>query len=113
MIVRTNKKTLASKLNNRVEVWGKEIIQSEYGDDYTDKFLKKMWCDIIPLSGKINNESGDTISNDTNFKIRARKQGIKTDNWIIFEGLRYDIKYILPDFNTNKFIEIFAVLNTE
>jgi len=110
---RTNRNSLTTKMNNRVEVWGKKIIDTDLGEDYEDSFIKKMWCDIIPIGGSKKNASGETEYNDTTFKIRARKQELRSDNWLIYRELRYDIKYILPDFNTNKFIEIYAELNTE
>lgn len=106
-------KSLASKLNNRIEIWGKKEIESKIGDSYDKVLLKKIWADVIPTGGSMINGQANTDYNDTNFKIKIRKTDISSDNWIMFKGQRYDIKYFLPDFNDNKFIEIFAVLKTE
>ena len=110
------KKKLASQLNNRIEIWKPESIESDIGEVLQNVFFKKIWADIIPINGSQLNGIADTEYSDTNFKIKIRKASnneITNDNFIMFRGLRYDIKYILPDFNNGAFNELFTKLKTE
>ena len=107
------KKSLSSKLNNRIEIWGKSKVTGDLGDTYEDTLIKKLWADIVPTGGSQRNGDGDTEYSETNFKIRVRKTVLSEDNWIIYSGMRYDIKYILPNFDRNHYLDIYAELVIE
>lgn len=105
--------SLASKLNNRIEIWGQIREEIDLGITYEEKLLKKVWADIKPISGSSSSESGNTVSTSVKFKMRIRKTEISADNWIMHSGLRYEIEYIYPDFNRNSFLDIETKLKGE
>lgn len=105
---------LISKMNNRIEIWRNARVDTDLGVTIEPKLLKKVWADVIPQqSGNVTNEAGNTISNTTKFRIKIRKTGIKADDFLLIAGLRYDIEYIIPDFNKNAYLDIAAVLKGE
>lgn len=105
--------SLASKLNNRIEIWGKIKEETDLGITYEEQLLKKVWADVKPISGSSSSESGNTTSTSVKFKIRIRKTDISTDNWIIYNGMRYEIDYVYQDFNRNSFLDVEARLKGE
>ena len=107
------RKNLASKLNNRVEIWGNKKVETSLGDSTEEGLIKKVWADIAPTGGSLKNGDGETEYSEGSFKIKVRKTKIDPDNWIIYKGLRYDIKYILPNFDRNTYLDIYAVLKIE
>lgn len=106
------KKRSASKYNKRIEIWGKVKFENDLlQDDYKDTCIKTIWASIRPQTGKLMNQTADTVVSNTTHKIICRYSAgkdIKDDNWIIYNGKRYDIKYILNPFEANIEIEIFA-----
>lgn len=106
-------KSLSSRLNNRIEIWGEIKEESDIGEIVKNKLLKKVWADIVPQSGSISNGQGETTVSNTKFKARMRKTEISSSNFIIFKGLKYEIEYILPDFNKNNFIDVYLKLSAE
>lgn len=106
-------KTLASKLNNRIEIWGNTLIESPLGDSTEETLIKKVWADIAPTGGSLKNGDGNTEYSEVKAKIKIRKTDISDKNWIIYQGLRYDIDYILPNFDKNHYLDIFTTLNLE
>lgn len=109
------KYNLVSALKNRVELWENIKVDTPLGKTKEPKIITKLWSDVIPLSGVLKNGQADTEYSNTNFKIRVRKSSreFRTDMWFIFKGQRYDIKYMLPDFETNAFIDIYCNLLVE
>jgi head-tail adaptor len=107
------KKSLASQLNNRIEIWRDVKTEGDLGDTLEPILLKKVWADMIPTGGSLKDGDGDTEYNEGNFKIKVRKGDFKTSDWIIYQGQRYDIKYILPNFNKNNYMEIHAVIRLD
>ena len=108
-------KSLASKLNNRTQLWKYEKPASKVGKKKVPTLVKNpLWADIIPLSGSTSKGQADNEQNTTKFKISIRKTNlVKSDMWIMYKDQRYDIKYILPDFNSNKFLELYCELEIE
>lgn len=106
-------KSLSSRLNNRIELWEEVEEKIDIGIITNERFVKKIWADIVPQSGLVTNGPGETEPNITKFKIRIRKTVISSSNFIIFKNKKYEINYILPDFNKNAFMDIFANLYTE
>ncbi len=105
---------LISKMNNRIEIWRNTRVDTDLGVTIKPELLKKVWADVIPQqSGSIANEAGNTISNTTKFRIKIRKTDIKADDFLLVNGLRYNIEYIIPDFNKNAYLDIAAVLKGE
>ncbi len=107
------KKSLASQLNNRIEIWRDVQIEGDLGDTLEPTLLKKVWADMIPTGGSLKDGDGDTEYSEGAFKIQVRKGDILKSDWIMYEGQRYDIKYILPNFNKNDRMEIHAVIKLD
>ena len=107
------KKTLASRLNNRIEIWRNLKIETKLGSSNEPSLLKNIWADIVPLSGKLSTGEANTSYSERSFKIIIRKIDIKQSDFIIFRKKRFDIDYIIPDFNSNSFLEIKATLRIE
>lgn len=107
------KRSLASQLNNRIEIWRDTKIEGDLGDKLEPALLKKVWADMIPTGGTLKNGDGDTEYSEGAFKIKVRKGDVKPSDWIMYQGQRYDIKYILPNFNKNDYMEIHAVIKTD
>lgn len=106
-------KVLASRLNNRVEIKGPTITQGPLGDKREFKTLKKVWADIVPLTGKVNTNQDGTQYTNLNFKIIMRKTDINQNDVIFFKENTYEIDYIIPAFNKNNYIEVFCHLKKE
>lgn len=107
-------KTLASRLNNRVAIHRVTITRGVFGDSREFAFFKNVWADIIPLTGKLNlSQVDDTQHTDIDFKIVMRKTDINQNDIILFKENTYEIDYIIPAFNKNDFIEVYAHLKKE
>lgn len=108
-------KSLASRLNNRIEIYGKQKVEQYGATTYKEGFIKKIWADIQPLSGKgrVTKEEADTESSTVRFKITIRKTQIDESNIIVFKGNKFEIDYIIPNFNNNSYLEVFANLKKE
>lgn len=106
-------KSLASSLNNRIEIWGEVKKDTPLGEGIEEVLIKKVWADMIPQSGNTSNGPGGTTVSNSKIKAKMRKTELEPSNFIIFKGLRYEIEYILPDFNKNQFIEAYLKLSIE
>lgn len=104
---------LTAKLKNRVEIYRKEKIDGELGTTFEKVLKGKAWSHIISIRGKVASGDGDTEVVETNFKIRMRPRDIRKEDLIIYKGLKYEVEYILPSFNTNSFIDVYCVLIEE
>jgi len=61
---------LVSKLNNRIDVYGKILYENELGEkDYTYGKIKPVWAEITPSGGSIRNGEANTIYSDISHKI--------------------------------------------
>lgn len=107
------KKSPVSKLKNRIEIYRKEKIKGELGDDYEPKLIKKVWAQIIPLTGSVKNGEGETEFSELKLKVIIRKTDIKESDYICFKERKYDIEYIIPEFTRNSYLEIRAILKVE
>lgn len=103
-------KVLASKLNNRIEVWRNKQVESKTGKEQKYTLEKKIWAEIRPTKGIVNQEEAETTSNTVKFKIRIRKTDIKTSDYIIFKASKYEIDYIIPCYKDNSFLDVYTSL---
>lgn len=109
--------SLAGKLNNRIDVYGKLSYENELGE--TDFFygkIKPVWAEITPISGSIKNGEANTTYTDTSHKFVIRSNAINdlsNDMYFIFKGQRYDIKYFNPNYKYRDRIEIMCSLVVE
>lgn len=109
-------------LNKRIEIWGKTPFQNEAGvTDFNEQKLKTVWANLESgvgsrvNRGSIKRGQAETEYTDVNHLIRIRHGSfdVKEDNWIIYNQLRFDIKYIVRDFNKKRFIDLHCSLITE
>lgn len=108
-----NKKVLASRLNNRIEIFREVIERSELGDKRVHQPYKKVWADIIPISANSTTTSENFEYTNTKFKIIMRKIDIIQTDIIYYQGIKYEIDYIIPAFNKNNYIEVHCNLKKE
>jgi len=99
-------------LNKRIEIWGKIKITNELGEtDYTEAKIKTIWASIVPQTGSLQRGQVETILSNVTTKFICRYSSgkdIAQDMWIIFNGKRNDIKYILNPYEKNESLEIFC-----
>lgn len=99
-------------LDKRIEIWGKNTIKNELNEiDCAEEKIKEVWSSITPQTGSIKKAQAGTFFADVTTKITIRYSAfkeLKNDNWIIFKGHRFDIKYILNPFFKNETLEIFC-----
>lgn len=106
-------KILASRLNNRIEIKRAVITQGKLGDKREYRSLKKVWADIIPLTGKVNSNQDGTSYTSINFKIIMRKNDINQNDIICYGENTYEVDYVIPAFNKNNYIEVFVHMKKE
>ena len=109
---------ITSKLNRRVEVWrrAKSTTRNELNQfDYVDSKVKTIWAAVVPQTGTLlSNRPADTLLTQTTHKIICRYDPlIKKDMWLIYEGERYDILYILDPYLSHDSLEIFCRVVTD
>ena len=108
-----NKKSLASRLNNRLEIWGNIKVDTDLGTAPEKQLIKKIWADIKPLYGSKKGGPAETIANSVNFRVVIRKTEITSANWIMYRETRYDISHIMPGFKDNKYLDIEVYVDGE
>lgn len=98
------------KLRNRIRLHGREKRKNEIGEvEYEDVFIRKVWAQVIPQTGKLQTQQADTILSNVTHKIIVRyASDINQNMHIKYKGHRFDIKYILNPYFRNEFLEIFA-----
>lgn len=102
------------ELKHRIEIWGKgnerknELNETEY----PDILLKTVWAKIIDKSGSLlYGRPANTIASKTTHVITIRYNSfkeLKTDNWIIYNGIRFDIDYISNKNFNKEFFDIYV-----
>ena len=114
-----------NSLNRRVEIWGRvkavetneddetiDVIDELGQNDFTDTKLVTVWAGVIPRTGSLlTARPADTILSKTTHKIIIRYSAYKDlsiKNWIIYQGHRFNIDYILNPYFKNEFLEIFC-----
>ncbi len=109
------------KLDKRVEIWGKTPVENIAGEPeidelgtqiYDDTMLAEVWAQVSPRTGSLlAGRSADTILSKVTHKIIIRYSAfpaLSVANWIMYQGHRFNIDYVLnPDFR-NEYLEIFV-----
>lgn len=104
---------LSSMLKNRLEIWGIETAKEKNRLGQYPKEEKKLfecWGAILPQNGGLlNGRPADTVLTRTTHKIITRyTDKIKSSNWIMYKGVRYDIIYIQDPYLNGERLEIFC-----
>lgn len=102
----------SGKLNKKIEVWKKEKtgdIDATGADETKDTLIFKKWASIEPRTGSLmTGRAQETILSKTTHKITMRySDKVTSDCWLIYDGHRFDIDYILPDFSKS-WLDIYA-----
>ena len=98
-------------LHHKIKVFKKVLSVNVLGESYEDyELYKTVYSLIIPQTGAIiQNKRADTILAKTTHKFIVRfDENIKSDSYIISDGIKYDIDYALDPYNEHKYLEIFA-----
>lgn len=111
MLRRTNQ--LSTELTKRVEVWHntRSAEKNRLGQYPIEPVLyRTLYAAIIPQTGSLlSGRAADTTLSRTTHKVKIRyRNDITPDMWIMYQGVRYDILYILdPNLNHER-LEIFC-----
>lgn len=104
---------LSSMLKNRLEVWKTETAKEKNKlGQYPKKDVKVMevYGAILPQTGGLlNGRPADTNLTRTTHKIVCRyNKNITSANWFVYDGVRYDILYILDPYLNHERMEVFC-----
>lgn len=104
---------LSSMLKNRLEVWAIETAKEKNKLGQYPKQEKKqfeVYGAILPQTGGLlNNRPADTVLTRTTHKIVCRyNKHITSANWFVYNGVRYDILYILDPYLNGERLECFC-----
>lgn len=104
---------LSSMLKNRLEVWAIETAKEKNKLGQYPKQEKKqfeIYGAILPQTGGLlNGRPADTTLTRTTHKIVCRyNKNITSANWFVYDGVRYDILYILDPYLNHERMEIFC-----
>lgn len=100
-----------SELNKRIQILRDELIENDNGvDEETEVILNEVWAKVQNMSGtEVFRSNSDFSKVTTRFVIRYLTD-ITTDDYIKFEGRKYNIVYINNYNFSNDFIEIVGEL---
>lgn len=100
-----------AELNKRIQIIRNTLTENDNGvDEETEVILKEVWAKVQNMSGtEIFKANSDFSKVTTRFVIRYLTD-ITTDDYIKFEGRKYNIVYINNYNFSNDFIEIVGEL---
>lgn len=102
----------AGKLRHKVAWYQKLKAKNEQGKTtYEDRFVKYIWCDIIPQTNNMQHRPADTILTKCTHKIKCRYlsgKEIQNNGHFIYRGRRFDIKYVTEPYFAQEYLEIFV-----
>jgi len=107
------------KLRHRVQFFGKVKSLNELKQTiYVPGLITTSYAEIIPQTGKMQDQQVDTILTNVTHKIVIRYSNAidesyqedeqKNSMYIMFKGHRFDIKFILNPYFRNEKLEIFV-----
>ena len=101
-------RTLASRLRNRVELWRREKVETDIGEITKPIFIKKLWADIIPTNTSEKDGPADTEKAEAKSKVIMRKTDIKKSDYIVHNGVKHEVLYVLPNYDGKGYIEVYT-----
>lgn len=102
----------AGQLRSRVEVWGNVKGVNELMEvEHREGLVKSIHAEIIPQTGSLQRQPGietqlSRVTHKAIIRYHAGKD-ITQDQWLMFRGQRFDIRFILNPFMKNEKLEIF------
>lgn len=104
---------LSSICKNRLEVWGTITSDTknrlgQYPKE--DKKLFEVYGAIIPQTGSLlnNRPAGTTLTKTTHKIVLRYNKDITSANWFVYNGVRYDIIYIMDPYLNSERLECFC-----
>lgn len=106
-------KRLSSMLNKRVEIWHnvKSDTKDRLGQYPTeDKLYRIAYAGVIPQTGSLlSGRAADTTLSRTTHKVVMRYcTDLTADMWFMYEGVRYNILYIMDPYLDHERLEVFC-----
>ncbi len=104
---------LASMLQHKAEVMfnGESEVMDDLGTyPIVEKCLDTVYCAVIPQTGSLlSGRVADTTLARTTHKVVTRyRNDITPDMWLMIDGVRYDILYIMDPYLNKERLEIFC-----
>ena len=99
----------AGTLNRRIEIYHKVKTLNEINQTVFEYVLfKKVWANIAPQTGKASIAPAGTIASEITHKITIRyRKDITADMYIMYEGIRFDLKTKpLDPYMSHRFLEL-------
>lgn len=108
----------AGDLRCKVDFYEAESGTNELGEDTQDGLkiiAASVPAQIVPVSGSNPDMNGGLDETIITHKIRIRREkadeiGLDPAMVIIYDGQRYDVRYWMPIYNNQRFIEIHTVM---
>lgn len=104
---------LSSTLNRMAEIWA--IATGAKKDELgqcpkEERCLAKVWAGVTPQTGSLlSGRVSDTQLSRTTHKVTLRyRKDLTPDMWLVIEGQRYDILYILDPYLAHERLEVFC-----
>lgn len=74
------------------------------------KKVTDLWCSVVPQTGSLlTGRLADTQLSKTTHKVTVRfRRDITPDMWLVIDGQRYDILYILDPYLRHETLELFC-----
>lgn len=109
---------LASRLRHRGEVWTMEASnqKDELGQyPVREARVGTYWMEVSPQTGSLlSGRIADTQISRTTHKITMRfRRNIRPEMWVIVDGQRYDILYVLDPYLAHETTELFCEVRND
>lgn len=103
----------STRLNRQAKVMtrGKATEKDALGQyPIVDKEVCTVWCGVVPQTGSmLSGRQAETILTRTTHKVVIRyRDDIMPEMWLMIDGVRYDILYILDPYLRHETLEIFC-----
>lgn len=105
-------KELLITTNVKIDIYGKVKKINELKENINEYGkVDSIWAQVIPQTGKLQNQVVDTVLANVSHKIKVRYaagKNISEDMYVMARGKRFNIKYILNPYYSNEWLEIFC-----
>jgi len=96
----------------KLEVWGEVEFTNDLNEtDYKFSKIKTVHLEMIPMTGSLTSQAGNTKVTGTTHKFKGRYISCKfitEEMYFLRNGIKYEIKFILNPFEANKELEFFC-----
>ena len=105
--------TPSTRLNRRCVIMGyTQATEKDVLGQYpvVESEIATVWCGVTPQTGSmLSGRPGDTVLTNTTHKVTIRyRTDLLPSNWLMIDGVRYDILYILDPYLRHEVLEIFC-----